>query len=60
MFKGNLNEDKHRLESFTLNTLSMFGDNCFVELEADPIPKFDTSKCFFGNSQIKINFKDFS
>ncbi|KAL4435135.1 hypothetical protein ABPG74_003628 [Tetrahymena malaccensis] len=60
MFKGNLNEDLYKVQSFTLNSLSMFGDNCFVELATDPVPRFDSNKCFFGNSQIKVNFKDYS
>ncbi|KAL4479637.1 hypothetical protein ABPG72_004233 [Tetrahymena utriculariae] len=60
MFKGNLNEDLYRIQSFTINSLSMFGDNCFVELATDPVPRFVSNKCFFGNSQIKVNFKDYS
>lgn len=50
MFKGNLNERLQVVESFTINTLSMFGEECFIEKDDDSLPRFNERKCFYGNS----------
>lgn len=62
IFKGTLNNKSHILQSFTLSALSMLGSQCFEEEEANQVylSRFDSDKCVYGNSEIKINFKDFS
>lgn len=55
---GSFETTNYEIEKFELNSLPIFGENCWEDKGTDQMV-FMNDRCFYGNGNIKINNKDF-
>lgn len=55
--KGTLEFLNFKVESFDITSLAMFGNDCFTETDSEK-EVFQSDHCFYGNSDVKVNYED--